>query len=485
MFPRRTLGEAHLASIDQSKGEPISLKRLLPDLLFIAFALGLPFGLCSARTIFRDGDVSWQVATGRWILQHGRIPTTDPFSYTAFGSPWVAMEWLAQIIYATAFNLDGYAGLATVVSAAVIALFAIVYFHLQNRAPLVGVVLTLLLVAVVIQPFILARPHVLAWVLIALWTVLLSQAAEKGRPPPLWTTLLLVIWTNLHASFPLAIIILAAFAFDSARDSNWTTIRPWLIYGLASLAALILNANGIAGLRQPFETTSLTMLPFIAEWHASTTNSTPEFFAAVIVGIGVLLYLGVRVPAGRLLLLLFLFWLAFVHVRHQSFFVIVAACALPPLTDRNLAPYRVSKWLVAGILPLLAFQAFTPQLPPEGFGNPRRLIAAIPAELRDRPVLNDYSFGGPLILAGIRPFIDGRAEIYGDVFVGNYFRITGGDMRAFDDAVRRYDIRWTMLSHDQAGLIRSMEASGQWRRVYSDEIGVIDVRRSMPAQPSR
>jgi hypothetical protein len=124
-------------------------------------------------------------------------------------------------------------------------------------------------------------------------------------------------------------------------------------------------------------------------------------------------------------------------------------------------------------------------LPPEGFGNPRRLIAAIPAELRDRPVLNDYSFGGPLILAGIRPFIDGRAEIYGDVFVGNYFRITGGDMRAFDDAVRRYDIRWTMLSHDQAGLIRSMEASGQWRRVYSDEIGVIDVRRSMPAQPSR
>jgi hypothetical protein len=126
---------------------------------------------------------------------------------------------------------------------------------------------------------------------------------------------------------------------------------------------------------------------------------------------------------------------------------------------------------------MLAFRAAVPLLPPEGPANPRRLIAAIPPDLRSRPVLNEYTFGGPLILAGIRPYIDGRGEIYGDAFVANYLKITDGDMRAFNEAVRRYDIRWTMLSPGQANLIRSMEASGKWRRVYADRIGVIDVRQ--------
>jgi hypothetical protein len=238
----------------------------------------------------------------------------------------------------------------------------------------------------------------------------------------------------------------------------------------------MLNANGLAGLRQPFETSSLSMLPFIAEWHASTTNSTPYFFAVVVIGVGVLLYSGIRVPIGRLVLLLALLGLAFLHVRHQSFFVIVAACVLPPLAGTVPVSYRVPRWLLAGALPMLAFRALVPLLPPEGPANPRRLLAAIPPNLRHRPVLNEYTFGGPLILAGIRPYIDGRGEIYGDEFVTNYLKITDGDMRAFDDVVRRYDIRWTVLSPSQATLIRSMEASGRWRRVYADEFGVIDVR---------
>ena len=467
---------AHLESAKKTKGEPLHARRLVADLLFIALALGLPFGLGTASSIFRDGDVSWQAATGKWILAHGRIPTTDPFSFTAFGHPWVAMEWLAEIIYGGAFNLDGYAGLATVVAAAVITLFAIVYFHLEKRAPPSVIAATLLMVAVVIAPFVLVRPHVLAWPLLAGWTVLLSQAVEKGRPPPLWATLLLVVWTNLHASWPVAILVEVAIAFDALASVGWSTIRPWLVFGLASVVALAMNANGLAGLQQPFETTSLAMLPFIAEWHASTTNSTPSFYGAVIVGVGALLYMGVRVPSGRLALLLVLLGMAFLHVRHQSFFIIVAACVLPPLVKGRPASQKVPRWLLAGALPMLAFRAFAPLLPPEGIANPRRLLAAIPPELRNRPVLNDYSFGGPLILAGIRPYIDGRAEIYGDAFVANYFKITDGDMQAFDDAVRRYEIQWTMLTYSQAKLIRSMETSGRWRRVYADEIGVIDVR---------
>lgn len=479
--------EGLLQEVEASPPVPRGIGNIVQDLLFIGLALGLPFGLGTAPRIFRDGDVSWQVAAGEWIIRHGQIPAADPFSYTAFGRPWVAMEWLAEALFGSAFALDGYAGLAAVVAAAVLALFVIVFFHLERRTSRLVMTITLVMIAVVVAPFVLVRPHVLAWPLLAGWTVLLVQAAEEGRPPSLWATLLLVIWTNLHASFPLAVVVEAAIAFDALASSGWSTIRPWLIFGVSSLAALMLNANGFAGLRQPFETTSLSMLPFIAEWHASTTNSTPEFFIVLIIGVGALLYAGARVPIGRLVLLLVLLWMAFLHVRHQSFFIIVAACVLPPLAGSRTSSGRAQRWLIACAAPMLVFRAFVPLLPPEGQGNPRRMIAAIPAELRVLPVLNEYSFGGPLILAGIRPYIDGRAEIYGDDFVANYFKIIDADMPAFNDAVRRYSIQWTMLSHNQTRLIQSMEASGEWRRIYADEFGVIDVRepgRTGIPQPS-
>jgi hypothetical protein len=115
------------------------------------------------------------------------------------------------------------------------------------------------------------------------------------------------------------------------------------------------------------------------------------------------------------------------------------------------------------------------------------LIAAVPQRLRSQPLLNDYMFGGPLILAGIRPYIDGRAEMYGDAFVINYSKIVlDGDLSSFSEAVKKYDIRWTMLSRGDKRLIEAIEASGSWTRIYSDEVGVIDVRSAadQPGPPT-
>jgi hypothetical protein len=72
-----------------------------PLALFVAVLL-IPAVLGSSKTIFNDGDVSWHIATGMWILDHHAIPHTDPFSFTWAGKPWVPIEWLAEVIYASA-----------------------------------------------------------------------------------------------------------------------------------------------------------------------------------------------------------------------------------------------------------------------------------------------------------------------------------------------------------------------------------------------
>jgi len=464
-----------ISAIFKSDGRPLDWRWLEQQLLFMGFVIGLPIGIAWAPATFRDGDVSWHIAAGNWILTHGRIPTADPFSFTAAGHSWIATEWLAEIIQALAFDLAGYAGLAALVAAALIALNAIVFFHLQRRGAALPWA-SLLAMDVALVPMVMARPHVLAWPLLAAWTVLLLTYANKGRPPPLWSALLLVVWTNLHTSFPLAAPIGAAIAFDSLVESKWTNLREWVLFALASLIAVLANANGIGGILQPFRISGLDMLGVIGEWSPTTTHNTPEFFVILLLGLAALLWHGIRVPIGRLILLLAALGFAFMHMRHQSSFIIIAACIIPPLIRAEHAAKTVAKPLILAALPLLAARLILPLTPPESPANPRHLIAAIPNELRQQAVFNGYTLGGPLILAGIRPYIDGRAEMYGDNFVIDYWKILHGDVGRFNRTVDRYDIRWVMLPNEEKRLIGYLDSSGAWRRIYGDAVGVIYVR---------
>jgi len=450
---------------------------LIRDTIFIGIVLGLPFGLGTAPAIFRDGDVSWHLAAGKWILTNARIPMADPFSFSAAGHRWIDTEWLAEIIYALGFEIAGYAGVAAIVAATLIALNAIVFFFLERRASFPLLLIALLTMDVVLAPFVLARPHVLAWPLLAGWTIILLKYAEKGRPPPLWSVLILVGWANLHASFALAAPIAIALGLDCMIAEGWQTLRQWVTFGAASLAALLLNANGVAGWVQPFHISGLEMLSVIGEWQAASIQNTPVFFVVLIAGTGALLRLGVRVPIGRLCLLLTTLSMALLHVRHESAFIIIAACILPPLVPSDATAGSSPTLLLLGAVPLLLVRMLLPLSPPESRSNPWHLLAAAPRGLREQPVFNSYSFGGPLILAGIRPYIDGRAEMYGDPFVLDYKKIVDGDMIRFDRAVDHYHIRWTVLSNDDSKLIKNLDSSPEWRRLYSDQVGVIHVRK--------
>ncbi|MBW8855012.1 MAG: hypothetical protein JF604_11975, partial [Bradyrhizobium sp.] len=294
------------------------------------------------------------MAVGQWIAEHGRIPSTDVFSYTAFARPWVAMEWPADLIFAGAYRLAGYAGLASVVAAAVMALHSILYLHLRRRVGAIGLTVTFVTMDLVITEFMLARPHVMVWPVMAAWTVLLARATETGRPPPLWSALLLVLWANLHGSFPLAAIIGGFLALDALIKAEWKTLREWLIFAGTCLIAICLQLNGVAGILQPFRVANLKTLHLINEWLPSSWGNSPVFFGALLLVIGLLLWRGARIPIGRLLLLLVMLGMAFAQMRHQSWLAIIAAVLVPPLPAGRKALQGSKLWPFAvATVPLL------------------------------------------------------------------------------------------------------------------------------------
>ena len=127
----------------------------------------------------------------------------------------------------------------------------------------------------------------------------------------------------------------------------------------------------------------------------------------------------------------------------------------------------------------LARELGMPTLLPDSTTKPISAMRHVPPSLAAQPVLNAYEFGGYLIFNGLRPFIDGRSDMYGDAFYGRYARIADGDQSAFDAAVRRYGIRWTLLSPASATALKLDQRAG-WRRLYGDKWAVVHVRAETP-----
>ncbi|WP_028970240.1 hypothetical protein [Sphingomonas sp. URHD0057] len=463
-----------------------------PFYLSAVFALLLvPAALGSSQTIFNDGDVSWHIATGQWILDHRTIPTTDPFSFTWAGKPWVAIEWLAESLYASAYRLGGYSGVAALVTAALMALHAIVFLNAARFLRSWSAIGAVVAMDVVLIPMMLARPHLLTWPLLALWTWLMMRARERDSAPPLAAALIMTPWANLHGGFVFGLLIAALFGFEAlmAAPDRMRVVRQWGLFGLACALAVCINGNGLEGVVHPVRFTGLKMLPFIDEWKPSSLSATPVFFVVLALTLALIAWKRPRLPWVRWLLLGGMLGLALLQVRHQAMLAIIAAVILPQGFARGAEVSleaerrRVMRLALPAMLALVAVRAVMPMQLPDNEANPWKLIAAVPADLRSQPVLNAYSMGGPLILSGIRPYVDGRGDMYGDELVLDYVRIIRGNSSAFDAAVRRWNIRWVILSDQNRKLIAVLDGSPDWRRLYRDKVGVIYVRRA-DAQPS-
>jgi hypothetical protein len=106
---------------------------------------------------------------------------------------------------------------------------------------------------------------------------------------------------------------------------------------------------------------------------------------------------------------------------------------------------------------------------------PISALAAVPAELRARLVLNHYDFGGYLIFAGVRPYVDGRADLFGDAFLDNFDRIAAGNAKALDAALEKDSIAWTIFP-PASPVVRTLDARPGWKRIYADRNAVIHAR---------
>jgi hypothetical protein len=463
----------------------------------------------SSPGVFRDPDTMWHVRTGELILENRSVPLHDLYSFSKPGTPWVAHEWLSELLMAWLHRMGGWPLLQVAFAVCVAITVALLTRHaLRHLAPHNAVTMVGLSFALMAS-HLLVRPHVFVWPIIATWGLGFVHALERQKPPSWWLFLVLLAWTNLHGSFVLAGALAIFFLFEALWSSaSWPeraiVLKQWVPRLLAFGAATLVNPQGFHAVRH---TLALTRLPalhsMVTEWR-STDFQQLQFLLVWLLLFGALSLSGrIRLNVARAALVFGLVYLALKHERHHSVLGLLSPILLAGamrsrgeegvITSAELArrtPSVIWKRLVRPVSlrtgavvwgAVFGITWATASLwsasPAEAIMPERALAIADSVGLRGR-VLNHYNFGGYLISRGIPVFIDGRADMYGNAFLEQYrdaIALTHRD--SLPALLDRYNIAWTLLTPSTPA-VKLLDYLPGWQQVYSDSIAVIHSRQN-------
>lgn len=252
-------------------------------LLAVAAAMIVLLGI---RKVW-DPDAWWQLATGRWILQHG-LSSAEVLSLRQRGTPRTESSWLYCVVLAWIVARAGLAGAIIVKSLLMLGGFAsaaaAAIRHSPNQRIVVGT-LTILAAIAASQRFVL-RPEVVAYLL---WGVFLLLTTDR-RLREHWVVFAVVplqaLWANCHSSFPLGLVPLVAWLGERAMAGGDSTVwnrvrRPVMASGLAACACL-LTPDPFASARVAWDHVAITL-------HGASSVSWPGGVAVGAVGTGSIL----------------------------------------------------------------------------------------------------------------------------------------------------------------------------------------------------
>lgn len=475
---------------------------LLPSWPWLIGLAAMLRALASPLALLHDPDTYMHIAAGRWMLTHHALPAIDPFSYTMAGAHWAPGEWLGEAILALVYDLTGWGGVVVLTGAAFGLAIGLLARFLMSRLEPLPAIIAALAGAVLVLPHLLARPHVLALPMLAIWCGALVGARDEGRPPRSGLLLVMALWANVHASFLFGLALAGFLAgeavlYPGSGSTRAVELRRWGLFVGAALAVSLVNPNGLTALVQPFRLMSMPALQSgFDEWRPVDLAQFPTVGAWLFVAAGLGAMAGRSLRWTRIGLLLGLAYMACAHVRHADLLGLVGPLAVAAGVGPWLAGLtrgaagspllRAAAWLAGparlpakALVLILGVAVSVPTLvrPIDRSGDAVTPQAALAAARRlnlTGPVFNSEAFGGYLIFSSVPVFIDGRIELYGNDFLAAYLAAERGDTAALGRLIGRYHPVWALLQA-RSPLVAAFDAQPGWRRVYSDGQAVIDV----------
>jgi hypothetical protein len=485
------------------------------DHVWLAALLAATWGVVNGFPVDQT-DYWWTVKLGDALWATGQLPTTNTLAVTPVREPYVEQQWLAQLILAATHRAGGLHAALLLRAVSMTAAMWLVYAACRRAGVGTSAAGVATLAALLLAfPGAATRPQLLALPLFALF--LAATVRAPGQP---WTLvalpLAMVLWVNLHGSFPLGLGLVGVALLGRLWELRW---EPGAL-GDGSLRrlALLLGLCGAAIFCNPY---GLGIVPWLAdfltlhtggkeaavmatEWMPTSIREQPGlyYFASVALLASLLVRVGPPPPADGLRLLAFGF-LALTTIRSTTWWGLAHAPTLAwalaalgakrvgalaaPRRDRPLLHTALNALcLLTAVLGLPGVRGALAgqEVPIADPRQPRRAaeyLAGLATPLR---LFNALDWGGYLgwrLGPRHQLYIDGRLGIYVSAVFRDYWAISGG-RPGWAERLQAYGMDAIVASRDdQPDLVEALAQQAGWRPAYCDEQAVVYLRPGLTA----
>jgi len=464
-----------------------------------------------------DPDFWWHLRIGHWMLEHGRLPSQDIFTYTVIGHPWIDHEYLTEALMARLYDWGGLAPISLTYGLLTWLGFVLIFrTAAAGRRPYVIAGVGLALGALAGAPIWGPRAQMITFFFTCLELYWIAGYLQGRSRAINYFPLIVALWANLHGGFVVAfgflgialaaeVVGLIADRDETLRMAHRRRLRTLAQVLVISGVAVLATPHGLSVYANPLQTlTSPAQRRLIVEWFS------PDFHQAVLLPFLAMMLLLVagfayrRPTRYQLLLVLATIGMSLESGRHIVLFV---AAATPVLIDTYSAiwddlarswgwePVRRPAAPPLQALTVVALLVIAGAVAVRVGGDlgrqAQRTAADYPVAAADflaahpsvgTRMYNQYGWGGYLANRfypdpNRRVFIFGEASVMGDAFLQQYQDVQ--TLRPdWQQVLDRYGVDYVLYNRGEA-LTNVLEALPErWDcGVYRDKLAEICVRK--------
>lgn len=438
----------------------------------------------------KEADIFFLLRYGEQVVNHG-FPVTDFLSMHQ-GFDFVMQQWLSSVIFYLSYHVLGYYGLLLMVNLVNLFILYMLYkfcMLLSDNNYKISIILTCITDLLLETNFIVPRPFIFDFLLLIIVLYIMEvYYQKKSTKILLWLPLISILQINLHSStwFMLFLFMLpyvVSLLYETI--TNHKDKRIYKVLGIMILMFFVgfLNPYGIKNITYLFTSYGNEYInKLIIEMLPPLINNY-GFITFVIMGgvLGTYIYYKKEVLSLRYgLLLLGVTILNLLHLRNFSLYVIGA---IPPLalylknvlrkdySKKANAAYKRYYKMVLGMLGIYILVIVI--CTNNKFTNPldKGVDYLLEHNKKQEIVLYaDYNNGSYCEFRGLKPYIDGRAEIFlkannkKENILKEYYLLSN-DHLDYKKFVDKYQFTHLILSKDES-LYHHISNDKNYRRIY-------------------
>lgn len=484
-----------------------SANQTLFPFILLSFLL---FFLCFTRPV-ADGDLWWQMAYGRYLLENGTlIPDHSIFSWTPVNNSAIYCAWLPQIVLYWAYQLGGLTAIAVVryLIGAAIVVFVLGWGARERvlREPLPWLTLIACLPLSSLAGVVKANSFSFVFFIcyVECWRRIRAQRGES-LGPFVALPMITLVWVNAHGGFLVGYLFLGvAFAGELLNRSYYQdkalTELGFKRFFTALIACVACWIATPYGLRYPLWIANTTFLSYssdakqyqkVAEYGSILTSTDlmfPFFLTVLILWLAAHISstdrrydYGLMLP--NVVFGILCLWLGRLAIFWPALFaagMLEIGCAPSgrEIMSRHRAKLSALALLLGVVLIFFRLATKSVELGISNL-NPVSEAEVLDSHFRGARLGNDYNMGGYLIwrlFPATKVMMDSRYFPYREW----YWRYAKLDsMSEVEETVRGFDAEVWCVGHLHIILRDHLAFSKEWQLAFWGNSGTLFVRRDL------